>query len=56
MSDALFHANCVAVEDNEESYLVGFADQEYDTQRYLSSAILCERRARSGARARYLLR
>jgi hypothetical protein len=35
MSETLFHANCIAVEDSDESCLVGFADQEYDTQRYL---------------------
>ena len=35
MSAPLFHANCIAIEDNEEFCLVGFADREYDTRCYL---------------------
>ncbi len=35
MSSISFHANCVAIEDYGDSCLVGFADQEFDTQRYL---------------------
>ena len=35
MSPASFHANKVAIEDNDEWCLVGFADQENDTQGYL---------------------
>jgi hypothetical protein len=34
--DASFHANCVAVEDMEDFWLVGFADDEFDTQNYLT--------------------
>lgn len=35
MSQTSFHANCVAVKDNEASCLGGFADQEFDTRNYL---------------------
>jgi hypothetical protein len=35
MSKPLFHANCVAVVDDEFSRIVGFADQQFDTKRYL---------------------
>lgn len=35
MITSLFHANCVAIEDNDQSCLVGFADQEFDTRQYL---------------------
>lgn len=35
MSKPLFHANCVAVIDDENSRIVGFADQQFDTKRYL---------------------
>ena len=35
MSKPLFHANCVAVVDDELSRIVGFADRQYDTKRYL---------------------
>ncbi|RNF85412.1 Imm10 family immunity protein [Montanilutibacter psychrotolerans] len=36
MSSFAFDAKCVAVEDPDgECYLVGFADQEFDTQHYL---------------------
>lgn len=30
-----FHANCVAIEDMEDSWLVGFADDKFDTRDYL---------------------
>ncbi len=30
-----FHAKCVAIEDDEDSCLVGFADDEFDTRRHL---------------------
>jgi hypothetical protein len=30
-----FHANCVVLEDTEDFWLVGFADQENDTEEYL---------------------
>ena len=30
-----FHAKCVAVEDMEDYWLVGFADDEFDTHQYL---------------------
>ena len=35
MSKPLFHANCVAVVDDEFSRIVGFADRQFDTKRYL---------------------
>ena len=35
MSKPLFHASCVAVVDNEYSRVVGFADRQFDTKRYL---------------------
>ena len=35
MSKPLFHANCVAVTDDEFGKTVGFADSQFDTQRYL---------------------
>lgn len=35
MSKPLFHANCVAVVDDEFSRIVGFADRQIDTKRYL---------------------
>ena len=35
MSKPLFHASCVAVVDDEYSRIVGFADRQYDTKRYL---------------------
>ena len=31
-----FHANCVAVEDMEDLWLVGFADDEFETREYLT--------------------
>ena len=31
-----FHANCVAVEDMEDFWLVGFADEPYNTREYLT--------------------
>ena len=39
MSKPLFHANCVAVVDNEFGRIVGFADQQFDTKRYLQFQI-----------------
>jgi len=30
-----FHANCVAIDDMEECWLVGFADDKFDTRQYL---------------------
>ena len=35
MSKPLFHASCVAVVDDEYSRIVGFADRQFDTKRYL---------------------
>lgn len=35
MSKPLFHASCVAAGDGEFSKIVGFADQQFDTKRYL---------------------
>ena len=35
MTVTSFHANCVAIEDHEEFCLVGFAEQEFGTTRYL---------------------
>ena len=35
MSRPLFHANFVAIVDDEYSRIVGFADQQFDTKRYL---------------------
>ncbi len=35
MSKPLFHANCVAVVDDKHSKIVGFADQQFNTKRYL---------------------
>jgi hypothetical protein len=31
----IFHANCVAVEDMDDYWLVGFADEKFDTKQYL---------------------
>jgi len=31
-----FHASCVAVEDMEDFWLVGFADEQYDTREHLT--------------------
>lgn len=31
-----FHANCVAIDDMEDFWLVGFADERYDTNQYLT--------------------
>lgn len=39
MSKPLFHASCVAVVDDEFSRIVGFADRQLDTQRYLQFQI-----------------
>lgn len=35
MIKPLFHASCVAVVDDEYSRIVGFADRQFDTKRYL---------------------
>jgi hypothetical protein len=31
-----FHANCVAIEDMDDFWLVGFADEKFDTRQYLT--------------------
>lgn len=31
----VFHANCVAIEDMEDHWLVGFADHKFETKQYL---------------------
>jgi hypothetical protein len=31
-----FHANCVAIEDMGDFWLVGFADEKFDTRQYLT--------------------
>lgn len=35
MSKPLFHANCVAIVDDDYSRIVGFADRQFDTKQYL---------------------
>ena len=35
MSKPLFHANYVEIVDDEHSRIVGFADRQFDTKRYL---------------------